>query len=193
MEEGEAAFYGPKLDFIVRDALKREWQISTVQVDYNLPERFELEYVGEDNERHRPIMIHRALYGSMERFVAVLIEHYAGAFPAWLVPVQVALIPVADRHLDYARQVADELHQHGLRVKVDDSDGRMGAKIREATMQKIPWMLVMGDRDIQNGAVSVRLRSGEDLGAMPVADFIAAGGGRGGEQGDRAAVVCAGR
>ncbi len=120
MEEGEAAFYGPKLDFIIRDALKREWQISTVQVDYNLPERFELEYVGEDNERHRPIMIHRALYGSMERFVAVMIEHYAGAFPAWLTPVQVALIPVADRHLDYARQVADELHQHGLRVKVDD-------------------------------------------------------------------------
>jgi threonyl-tRNA synthetase len=172
VEEGEAAFYGPKLDFIIRDALKREWQISTVQVDYNLPERFELEYVGEDNERHRPIMIHRALYGSMERFVAVMIEHYAGAFPAWLSPVQVALIPVADRHLDYARQVAAELHAHGLRVKVDDSDGRMGAKIREATMQKIPWMLVMGDRDIQNGAVSVRLRPGEDLGSMPVAEFI---------------------
>jgi threonyl-tRNA synthetase len=173
VEEGEAAFYGPKLDFIVRDALKREWQISTVQVDYNLPERFELEYVGEDNERHRPIMIHRALYGSMERFVAVMIEHYAGAFPAWLSPVQVTLIPVADRHVDYARQVAAELHRHGLRVKVDDSDGRMGGKIRAATLQKIPWMLVMGDRDIEAGAVSVRLRTGEDLGAMPVAAFIA--------------------
>jgi threonyl-tRNA synthetase len=173
VEEGEAAFYGPKLDFIIRDALKREWQISTVQVDYNLPERFELEYIGEDNERHRPIMIHRALYGSMERFVAVMIEHYAGAFPAWLSPVQVVMIPVADRHLDYAREVAGQLRAHGLRVAVDDSNNRMGAKIRLATQQKIPWMLIMGDRDIENGAVSVRLRSGEDLGAMPVADFIA--------------------
>jgi threonyl-tRNA synthetase len=118
-------------------------------------------------------MIHRALYGSMERFVAVMIEHYAGAFPAWLSPVQVKLIPVADRHVDYARQVADELHRHGLRVEVDDSDGRMGGKIRAATMQKIPWMLIMGDRDIKAGAVSVRLRTGEDLGAMPVAAFIA--------------------
>jgi threonyl-tRNA synthetase len=173
VEEGEAAFYGPKLDFIIRDALKREWQISTVQVDYNLPERFELEYIGEDNERHRPIMIHRALYGSMERFVAVMIEHYAGAFPAWLSPVQVVMIPVADRHLDYAREVAGQLRARGLRVAVDDSNNRMGAKIRLATQQKIPWMLIMGDRDIENGAVSVRLRSGEDLGAMPVADFIA--------------------
>ncbi|HVO70215.1 MAG TPA: threonine--tRNA ligase [Aggregatilineaceae bacterium] len=173
VEEGEAAFYGPKLDYIIRDVLKREWQISTIQVDYNLPARFELEYVGEDNERHQPIMIHRALYGSMERFVAVLIEHFAGAFPAWLQPVQVMMIPVADRHLDYARQVAAELHQHGLRVKVDDSEGRMGGKIREATLQKIPWMLVVGDRDAANHAVSVRLRSGEDLGAMPTADFLA--------------------
>ena len=173
VEEGEAAFYGPKLDFIVRDALKREWQISTVQVDYNLPARFELEYVGEDNERHRPIMIHRALYGSMERFVAVLIEHYAGAFPAWLAPVQIMLIPVADRHVDYARQVAAQLHEHGLRVKVDDSEGRMGGKIREATLQKIPWMLVVGDRDAANSTVSVRLRSGEDLGALSIAEFVA--------------------
>jgi threonyl-tRNA synthetase len=173
VEEGEAAFYGPKLDYIIRDVLRREWQISTIQVDYNLPARFELEYVGEDNERHQPIMIHRALYGSMERFVAVLIEHFAGAFPAWLQPIQVMMIPVADRHLDYARQVAAELHQHGLRVKVDDSEGRMGGKIREATLQKIPWMLVVGDRDAANEAVSVRLRSGEDLGAMPIADFLA--------------------
>jgi threonyl-tRNA synthetase len=171
VEEGEAAFYGPKLDFIVRDALKREWQISTVQVDYNLPARFELEYVGEDNERHQPIMIHRALYGSMERFVAVLIEHYAGAFPAWLAPVQVALIPVADRHLAYARDVANILHSKGLRVQVDDSNGRVGGKIRAATQQKIPWMLVVGDRDAASSTVSVRLRSGEDLGAQPVLAF----------------------
>ena len=173
VEEGEAAFYGPKLDFIIRDALKREWQVSTIQVDYNLPARFELEYVGEDNERHRPIMIHRALYGSMERFVAVMIEHFAGAFPAWLSPVQAVLIPVADRHLDYAREVAVQLRDAGLRVEVDDSAGRVGGKIRTATTQKIPWMLVVGDRDIEKSAVSVRLRSGEDLGAMHVVDFIA--------------------
>jgi len=172
VEEGEAAFYGPKLDYIIRDALKREWQISTIQVDYNLPARFELEYVGEDNERHRPIMIHRALYGSMERFVAVMIEHFAGAFPAWLSPVQVVMIPVADRHLDYAHEVAAQLRDAGLRVEVDDSAGRMGGKIRSATTQKIPWMLIVGDRDIEKSAVSVRLRSGEDLGAMHVADFI---------------------
>ena len=173
VEEGEAAFYGPKLDYIIRDALKREWQVSTIQVDYNLPARFELEYVGEDNERHRPIMIHRALYGSMERFVAVMIEHFAGAFPAWLAPVQAILIPVADRHLDYAHEVAAQLRDAGLRVEVDDSAGRMGGKIRNATTQKIPWMLVVGDRDIEKSAVSVRLRSGEDLGAMHVVDFIA--------------------
>ncbi|MBN1202926.1 MAG: threonine--tRNA ligase [Anaerolineae bacterium] len=172
VEEGEAAFYGPKLDFIIRDALKREWQISTVQVDYNLPQRFELEYVGEDNERHQPIMIHRALYGSLERFVAVLIEHYAGAFPAWLSPVQVRLIPIADRHVDYMNGVATKLRALGFRVELDASQGRMGGKIREATMQKIPWMLIAGDRDVEAGAVSVRLRSGEDLGAMPVANFI---------------------
>jgi len=171
VEEGEAAFYGPKLDFIIRDALKREWQISTVQVDYNLPARFELEYVGEDNERHQPIMIHRALYGSMERFVAVLIEHYAGAFPAWLAPVQVALIPVTDRHIAYAQEVAAILHGRGLRVRVDDSNGRVGGKIRAATQQKIPWMLVVGDRDAASSTVSVRLRSGEDLGAQPVLAF----------------------
>jgi len=129
--------------------------------------------VGEDNERHRPIMIHRALYGSMERFVAVMIEHFAGAFPAWLAPVQAMLIPVADRHLDYAHEVAAQLRDAGLRVEVDDSAGRMGGKIRNATTQKIPWMLVVGDRDIEKSAVSVRLRSGEDLGAMHVVDFIA--------------------
>ncbi len=172
VEEGEAAFYGPKLDFVIRDVLKREWQISTVQVDYNLPARFELEYVGEDNSRHQPIMIHRALYGSMERFVAVLIEHYAGAFPAWLSPVQVVLIPVADRHLDYMREVAGKLREQGFRVEVDDSNNRMGAKIRTATQQKVPWMLIAGDRDIAAGAVSVRLRTGDDLGGMPVANFI---------------------
>ena len=170
--EGEAAFYGPKLDFIFRDVLKREWQLGTVQVDYNLPERFGLEYMGEDNQPHRPVMIHRAPFGSMERFVGILIEHFAGAFPPWLAPVQAALIPVADRHVDYLRGVAARLVESGLRVQVYDGRDRMNAKIRLAQGQKIPWMLIAGDRDVEADAVSVRLRSGEDLGGMPVSEFI---------------------
>lgn len=173
VEEGEAAFYGPKLDFIFRDVLKREWQLGTVQIDYNLPERFELEYVGADNERHRPVMIHRAPFGSLERFIGILIEHFNGAFPAWLAPVQVKLIPVADRHLDYAHDVARQLKSQGFRVEVDDSQGRVGGKVREATTMKIPWLLIVGDRDIEQSAVSVRLRTGEDLGQVHMANFIA--------------------
>jgi threonyl-tRNA synthetase len=172
VEVGEAAFYGPKLDFIFRDVLKREWQLGTVQVDYNLPERFELEYIGEDNKPHQPVMIHRAPFGSMERFIGILIEHFNGAFPAWLAPVQAVMIPIADRHIEYVQDVAAKLHARGIRVEVDDSNNRMGNKIRLATEQRIPWMLIAGDRDIEAGAVSVRLRSGEDLGAMPVDDFI---------------------
>ncbi len=173
VEAGEAAFYGPKLDFIVRDVLKREWQLGTVQVDYNLPERFELEYIGADGEPHRPVMIHRAPFGSLERFMGILIEHFAGAFPAWLSPVQVTLIPVADRHIPYAQQVAAQLKAAGFRAEVDDSNNRMSNKIRIAQGQKVPYMLVVGDRDVEAGAVSVRLRSGEDLGAIPVGEFIA--------------------
>jgi threonyl-tRNA synthetase len=171
--EGEAAFYGPKLDFMVRDVLKREWQLGTVQVDYNLPQRFETEYAGEDNQPHRPIMIHRAPFGSMERFVGILIEHFGGAFPAWLAPVQAMLIPVADRHVAYLRGVAAKLAEHGLRAEVDASSARMNAKIREAQLQKVPYMLVAGDRDVTGEAVSIRLRTGEDLGGMAVNDFIA--------------------
>jgi threonyl-tRNA synthetase len=170
--EGEAAFYGPKLDFIFRDVLKREWQLGTVQVDYNLPERFGLEYVGADNLIHRPIMIHRAPFGSMERFVAILIEHFAGAFPVWLAPEQVRLIPVADRHVEYLQGVAARLIEAGLRPKVDDGKDRMNNKIRTAQSEKVPYMLIAGDRDVEAGAVSVRLRSGQDLGAMPVEEFI---------------------
>ncbi len=173
VEAGEAAFYGPKLDFIVRDVLKREWQLGTVQVDYNLPERFELEYIGPDGEPHRPIMIHRAPFGSLERFMGILIEHFAGAFPVWLAPVQAVLIPVADRHIEYAGQVAAKLKAKGVRVEVDDSSNRMGNKIRIAQGQKIPYMLIVGDRDLEASAVSVRLRDGSDLGAQPVDDFIA--------------------
>ncbi|HVO41538.1 MAG TPA: threonine--tRNA ligase [Aggregatilineales bacterium] len=169
---GDAAFYGPKLDFIFQDVIKREWQVGTVQVDYNLPQRFDLEYIGEDNQIHRPVMIHRAAFGSMERFVGILIEHFGGAFPAWIAPVQARLIPVADRHVEYLRQVADRLSEAGMRVEVMDEKARMNNKIREAQEQKIPWMLIAGDRDVQGGTVSVRLRTGEDLGAMAVDRFI---------------------
>jgi threonyl-tRNA synthetase len=171
--EGEAAFYGPKLDFIFRDVLKREWQLGTVQVDYNLPERFQLEYMGEDNQVHRPVMIHRAPFGSMERFVAILIEHFGGAFPVWLSPIQARLIPVADRHVPYLRDVAAKLLEAGLRADVDDGKERMNAKIRKAQSEKIPYMLIAGDREVESGTISVRLRSGEDLGGMPVETFIA--------------------
>ncbi len=171
--EGEAAFYGPKLDFIFRDVLKREWQLGTVQIDYNLPQRFGLEYMGEDNQIHQPVMIHRAPFGSMERFTGILIEHFAGAFPAWLAPVQAELIPVADRHVEYLNNVAAQMKAAGLRPHVDADKSRMNAKIRAAQEQKIPWMLIAGDRDVEAGNVSVRLRTGEDLGGMPVADFIA--------------------
>lgn len=170
--DGEAAFYGPKLDFIVRDVIGREWQLGTIQVDYNLPERFALEYVGEDNAMHRPIMIHRAPFGSMERFTGILIEHFGGAFPPWLAPVQAGLIPVADRHVEYLNKVRAQLAQAGIRAEVDDSPARMNAKIREMQAQKVPWMLIAGDRDVEANAVSLRLRSGEDLGAISVADFI---------------------
>ncbi|MDX1663834.1 MAG: threonine--tRNA ligase [Candidatus Promineifilaceae bacterium] len=173
VETGEAAFYGPKLDFIFRDALKREWQLGTVQVDFLLPERFELEYTGQDGERHRPVMIHRAPFGSMERFVGILIEHYNGAFPLWLAPVQAVLIPITDRHVDYARQVANQLRESGMRVEVDESGNRMGAKIREAQLQKVPYMLVVGDREEESGTVAVRTREEEDRGALPVEEFQA--------------------
>lgn len=172
VEEGEAAFYGPKLDFIFRDVLKREWQLGTVQVDFLLPERFELEYTGEDGQKHRPVMIHRAPFGSMERFVGILIEHFNGAFPLWLAPVQVVMIPITDRHVPYAKQVAAELRAAGMRVEVDASNGRMNAKIRHAQLQKVPYMLVVGDKEEAENAVAVRTRDNEDRGAMPVADFI---------------------
>ena len=169
---GEAAFYGPKVDFMVKDALGREWQLGTVQLDYNLPERFDLTYIGSDDKRHRPAMIHRAPFGSLERFIGVLIEHCGGAFPAWLAPVQARLLPITDGHVAFAREVEAQLRQAGLRVDVDARNEKMGYKIREAQLQKIPYMLVVGDREVENGAVSVRLRTEENLGAMPVAAFL---------------------
>jgi len=172
VDEGEATFYGPKIDLKVKDALGREWQLSTIQFDFTLPERFDLTYVGEDGQEHRPYMIHRALLGSMERFMGVLIEHYMGAFPVWLAPVQAVLIPIADRHLEYAQQVAARLKEHGMRVDVDSRGERMNAKIRDAQMGKIPYMLIVGDREAEAGEVSVRLRTEENLGAMPVDQFL---------------------
>ena len=173
VDEGGGAFYGPKIDVKIKDALGRAWQCSTIQFDFNLPERFDMTFVGEDGREHRPFMIHRALLGSIERFFGVLVEHYAGAFPVWLAPEQVRLIPIADRHLDYARQVEAKLRAAHLRVKVDSSSSRMNAKIREAQMEKVPFMLILGDREVEEGTVSVRLRSGEKWNALPLDEFIA--------------------
>jgi threonyl-tRNA synthetase len=166
--EGEAAFYGPKADFMAKDALGREWQLSTIQVDFIQPARFQLEYIGEDGQPHTPVMLHRAVTGSTERFLGVLIEHYAGAFPLWLAPVQAAIIPIADRHNGYAEQLAERLRQAGVRVQVDDRSERMQHKIRHWQGQKAPYMLVVGDKEIEADAAAVRTRSGENLGAIPV-------------------------
>ena len=166
VDEGGGAFYGPKIDIKIRDAIGREWQCSTVQLDFNLPERFDMEYVAEDNERRRPIMIHRALFGSVERFFGVLIEHYAGHFPTWLAPVQAAVLTITERQDDYAREVADTLRRQGFRVEPDLRNEKIGFKIREHTLKRVPYLLVLGDREMENGQVAVRTRSGEDLGTM---------------------------
>jgi threonyl-tRNA synthetase len=171
--EGEAAFYGPKADFMAKDVLGREWQLSTIQVDFIQPARLGLTYIGEDGEEHVPVVLHRAVTGTTERFMAVLIEHFAGAFPVWLSPIQVEMIPIADRHLSYAQDVADKLRAEGFRVQVNDRSERMNAKIRDAQNQKIPYMLIVGDREAEAGEVSVRLRTEEDMGAMPLAAFVA--------------------
>jgi len=171
IEAGEAAFYGPKLDFIVRDVLKREWQLGTVQVDYSLPQRFGLEYMDRDNQRKRPVMIHRAPFGSLERFIGILIEHFAGAFPAWLAPTQAVIIPIRENHNEYAIEVESLLKAQGMRVQADLQNRNMRSKIKAHRRMNIPWLLIVGQRDIENHTVSVRLRSDEDLGAMPLADF----------------------
>ena len=170
---GDGAFYGPKLDFHIQDSLGRTWQCGTIQLDYQLPGRFGLEYTGADGEKHCPVMIHRVVFGSIERFIGVITEHFAGAFPTWLSPVQVKMLPITDRAAEYAQQVAGKLTAAGYRVEVDDRNEKIGKKIREATLEKIPYMLVVGDRDMENNTVSVRLRSGEDLGAMSLDDFTA--------------------
>ena len=173
IEYGEAAFYGPKLDFMVKDAIGRRWQLGTIQVDYNLPERFELEYTGEDNQKHRPVMIHRAPFGSMERFVAVLIEHTAGKFPLWLTPDQVCILPISERFNDYAKSVAKELKKHDIRVLVDDRNEKIGRKIRDNEMKRVPYMLIVGEKEAENGEVSVRKQGEGDKGSMKIANFAA--------------------
>jgi threonyl-tRNA synthetase len=171
IDPGEGVFYGPKIDVKLRDALGRLWQGPTIQVDFNLPQRFDVNYIGEDGSEHKVVMVHRTVLGSMERFMACLIEHYAGAFPLWLAPVQVVIIPIADRHLSYAQQVADELRGGGIRVQVDDRSERMNLKIREAQLEKIPYMVVVGDKELDASQVSLRLRSGEDLGLLSLSQF----------------------
>ena len=173
VNEGDGAFYGPKLDFHIEDCLGRTWQCGTIQLDSQLPERFQLEYTGADGEKHRPIMIHRVVFGSIERFIGVITEHFAGAFPVWLSPVQARVMPITDRAADYAKQLAERLDQEGVRVDTDLRNEKIGYKIREAQMQKLPYMLVVGDKEAEAGTVSVRTRGGVDLGAMPVDDFIA--------------------
>ena len=173
LNAGDGAFYGPKIDFDVTDAIGRKWQCATIQLDYQIPQRFDLKYVGADNAEHRPVVIHRAIFGSFERFVALLIENFAGAWPLWLAPLQAIVLPISDRHLDYARTVKDELAAAGLRVELDERQEKIGYKIREAQLQKVPYMLVAGDREAAEGTVSVRSRSGGDLGPRAVKTFVA--------------------
>ncbi|MGI4803770.1 MAG: threonine--tRNA ligase, partial [Janthinobacterium lividum] len=168
---GEAAFYGPKLDFMVKDALGRQWQLGTVQVDYNLPERFELEYTGSDNLKHRPVMIHRAPFGSLERFVAVLIEHCAGNFPLWLTPEQYTILPISEKYEDYAKKLSDSLKKNDIRGLIDLRDEKIGRKIRDAEVKKIPYMLIVGEKEAAENTVSVRKHGEGDLGSMTIEDF----------------------
>jgi len=173
INEGDGAFYGPKIDFHIRDVLKRSWQCATIQLDFSMPERFNLEYMGPDGEHHRPVMIHRVIYGSIERFLGILIEHFGGAFPAWLAPVQAVIVPVADRFNDYAQTVRERLFNEGFRVEADYSDQTMRYKIRAAQAQQVPYMLVVGEREQAESAVSVRHRRKGDLGPMSLDDFVA--------------------
>ena len=171
VEYGEAAFYGPKLDFMVKDALGRSWQLGTIQVDYNLPDRFELEYKGSDNKKHRPVMIHRAPFGSMERFVAVLLEHCGGKFPLWLTPDQVCILPISDKYIDYSKEVLNSLKISDIRAEIDDRSEKTGRKIRDAEVRKIPFMLIVGEREADERKISVRRHGGEDLGSMNIQEF----------------------
>ena len=170
--QGEAAFYGPKLDFMVKDAIGRKWQLGTIQVDYNLPERFDLEYTGSDGQKHRPIMIHRAPFGSLERFVAVLLEHTAGKLPLWLTPEQVNILPISEKFTDYAKKVCELMNNSDIRAAVDDRNETVGKRIRESELQRIPFIVIVGEKEVEEGTVSVRQQGGKDLGSMKIDDFI---------------------
>ena len=172
VNEGDGAFYGPKIDFHIKDCLGREWQCGTIQLDFQMPERFDLTYIGEDGEKHRPVMLHRVIFGSIERFIGILIEHYAGAFPTWLAPVQVRLLPISDNHIEYAKKVINELEKLGIRVEIDERQEKIGYKIREAQLQKIPYMLIIGDKEVEANAVGVRSRKDGDIGQMLLKEFI---------------------
>ena len=174
VNEGDGAFYGPKIDFHLVDAIGRTWQCGTIQLDFQMPQRFELEYIGADGEKHRPIMIHRVAFGSIERFIGILIEHFAGAFPTWLAPVQVKVLPISDKFMDYARQVTERLDQSGIRVELDVRSEKIGYKIREAQMQKVPYMLVVGQKEAEDGVVAVRSRFLGDEGQKSLEEFITA-------------------
>lgn len=169
---GDGAFYGPKLDYHIEDSLGRTWQCGTIQLDMNLPERFQIEYIGEDGQKHRPIMIHRACFGSMERFIGILTEHYAGAFPTWMVPVQVKILPISEKHVEYAKELAKQMHRDYVRVEVDDRSEKIGYKIRQAQMAKVPYMLVVGDKEVEEGTVNVRKHGGDELGSVPFEEFF---------------------
>ena len=169
---GDGAFYGPKLDYHIEDSLGRTWQCGTIQLDMNLPERFQIEYVGEDGQKHRPIMIHRACFGSMERFIGILTEHYAGAFPTWMAPVQVKILPISEKHVEYAKELAKQMHRDYVRVEVDDRSEKIGYKIRQAQMVKVPYMLVVGDKEVEEGTVNVRKHGGDELGSVPFEEFF---------------------
>ena len=169
---GDGAFYGPKLDYHIEDSLDRTWQCGTIQLDMNLPERFQIEYVGEDGQKHRPIMIHRACFGSMERFIGILTEHYAGAFPTWMAPVQVKILPISEKHVEYAKDLAKQMHRDYVRVEVDDRSEKIGYKIRQAQMAKVPYMLVVGDKEVEEGTVNVRKHGGDELGSVPFEEFF---------------------
>lgn len=172
INEGDGAFYGPKIDFHLRDAIGRTWQCGTIQLDFLMPERFDLNYIGSDNEKHRPVMIHRVAFGSIERFMAILVEHFAGAFPSWLAPVQVKIISVTEKTNAYAAQVGAELRKSGLRVEVDNRDEKMAYKIREAQLQKVPYMLVVGQREADTNTVALRSRDNGDKGSLSLEEFI---------------------
>ena len=169
---GDGAFYGPKLDYHIEDSLGRTWQCGTIQLDMNLPERFQIEYVGEDGQKHRPIMIHRACFGSMERFIGILTEHYAGAFPTWMAPVQVKILPISEKHVEYAKELAKQMHRDYVRVEVDDRSEKIGYKIRQAQMAKVPYMLVVGDKEVEEGTVNIRKHGGDELGSVPFEEFF---------------------